>query len=426
VLYKKEEAMKKSFLFVVLVTLVSAQVTITRITISRKTESILTTLFEKLPERIEVFITSDSTYIIEATYKNQKMIQELTATEYRDLLAKKPPKLVILKNARVPYLLGQTSLGLFLYSWSLPVALELEDKNAAVVGLFTPLVYASIQYAWAKGRGISGGTAVGALMGGLEGVAHGALLFKSEKAIFPFSLSENIVDNVLGQTMGFTPGMHQRKFNHCFYGYYHYAALKTLVSDWDVWDDVEDIARIGTVLSLGEGYTSLLLSRSAEYLTYGDALFELRTAVMGAEIVPLILATFDLHREEQSDERIYAATSLVGHGLGYVLGQKLARRYNLSGAAGTMMWILPYLAHGATAGLVVLTESEGLAKSYPAIFLTMDLALTYFSYKVFAEKATEIGKVDVPNFNITVNPLCFVLKDKDARGIPFLTVSYKF
>lgn len=418
--------MKKLFLLVVLVTLVFAQEAITRITISRKTESILATLFEELPQRIEVFITSDSTYIVEAIYKDQKMIQELTPIEYRDLLEKKPPKLVILENARVPYLLGQTSLGLFLYSWSLPVALGLEDKGAVVVGLFTPLVYASIQYAWARGRRISGGTAFGALMGGVEGAVHGGLLFKSEEAIFPFSLSENMVDNVLGQTMGITPSMYQRKFNHCFYGYYHYAALKTLISGWDDWEYGEDMVQIGTVLSLGEGYTSLFLSKNAECLTYGDALFELRTAVIGAEVIPLILATFDLHREEQLDERIYAATSLAGHGLGYALGLKLTRKYDLSGAAGIMMWILPYLAHSATAGLVILTESEGFAKSYPVIFLTMDLALTYVSYKAFAKKAIEIGKVDVPNFNIAINPMCFVLKDRAARGVPFLTVSYKF
>ncbi len=418
--------MKKSFLLVVFITLVFAQEAITKIKIDRRTESILSALFEELPQRIDVFITSDSTYIVEGIYANQKAVHKLTPSEYHDLLKKEPAEMVTLENTRVSYLIGQTSLGLFLYSWAVPLGLGLEDKGAAVIGLFTPLIYASVHYGLTGGRRISGGAAYGAFMGGIEGAAHGGLLFKSEKGILPVSLSENILDNVLGQTMGFTPGMFQRKFNHCCYGYYHYAALKTFVVDWDDWDDLWDIAQIGTAVSLAEGYTSLLLSKNSENLTYGDALFELRTAVKGAEIIPLIITTFDLHREEQTDERIYAATSLVGHGLGYALGSRLTRQYDLSGAASTLIWILPYLAHGATGGLVVLTESEGFAKSYPAIFLTMDLALTYVCYNTFAEKATTIGKTDGPNFNIMVNPMCFVLKDKGAQGVPLLMVSYRF
>lgn len=418
--------MKKVFLFVLLITLIFAQEAITKIKIDRKTESILAALFEKLPERIEVFMTVDSTYIVEATYKDQKMIQELTPDEYRELQAQEPTEYVIFENARVPYLIGQTSFGLFLYSWSLPMALGLEDRGAAVVGLFTPIVYATAQYAWSKGRRISGGTAYGAFLGGVEGAVHGGLLFKSVRGIFPVSLTENIVDNVLGQTMGFTSGMFQRKFNHCYYGYYHYATVKTLVADWDNWEGGDDVAQLGTVASLGEGYASLFLSKNAEYLTYGDALFELRTAVMGAEVIPLLLATYDLHREEQSDERIYAAVSLAGHVLGYGLGLRLTRSHDLSGAAGIMMWIVPYLAHATTAGFGVLVDSEGFWKTYPTIFLLTDLSLTYLSYKAFAEEATAIGTLDAPKFNISINPMCFVLKDEHAHRVPFLTFSYRF
>lgn len=418
--------MKRVYLFVLCVTLIFAQEAVTKIEIGRKTESILVTLFEDLPQRIEVFITADSTYIVEATYKDQKIIQRLASDEYHELLTSEPPKHVVLENAWVPYLLGQTSLGLCVYSWSLPLALGLEGDGAAAVGLFTPIVYASIQYAWAKGRRISRATADGASMGGIEGAVHGGLLFLSERTIFPFSLAENIVDTYLGQTVGFTSGMYQRKFNHCFYGYYHYAAVRTLIVDWDDWEGGDDVAHMGSLVSLGEGYASLLLSKNVEYLTDGDALFELRTALMGAEAIPLLLATFDLHRDEQSDERIYAATSLAGHILGYRFGLGLSRRYDLSQAGGTYMWLLPYLAHGATAGLGVLIDSEGFWKTYPTIFLLTDFSLTYVFYKGFAEEAIEIGNSDVPRFNISVNPLCFVLNSELARRVPFLSFSYRF
>jgi len=276
---------------------------------------------------------------------------------------------------------------------------------------------------------VSGGAALGAYLGGIEGAVHGGVAFQSERAIFPVSLAENLADFALGQKMGFTPGMFQRKFNHCFYGYYHYVAGRTLAVGWendDVWEDSDDIAVIGTALSVLEGYTSLFLSRHSENLTYGDALFELRTAIIGAELVPLLMATYDLHREEQSNERIYAATSLAGYGLGYWLGRKLSRDYDLSGAAGVFTWLIPYLAHSATGGLIVLTESEDLARSYPAIFLAMDLPLTYFCYKIFAERSTKYSSADAPNFNVAVNPAYFLIKDRSQQNVPIVSVSYRF
>ena len=418
--------MKKLFILVVLAVLVFAQEAITKVKVSRKTESILASLFEKLPQRIDVFITLDSTYIVEAFYPSQKMVVKLTPLEYRDLLAIQHPKIITLENARVSYLIGQTSLGLGLYSWAIPMALGLEDKSAAVIGLFTPLLYASTHYFLTSGKRISSGSAFGAFMGGIEGAFHGGLLFNSVTGILPLSLGENILDNVLGQTRGFTPTMYQRKFSYCCYGYYHYVAIKSLISDWDDWDDRKDIGQIGTLISLGEGYTALFLSNNSTNLTYGDALFEFRTAILGAEALPLILATYDLHRDEQTNGRIYAVTSLIGHGLGYALGRKLTEKYDLSGTAGILTWIVPYLAHGTTAGLMVLAESEGLWKSYPVIFLTTDLALTYVCYKTFAEKTTKMGKADAHNFNIAVNPMCFMLKDKVGCKMPFLMVSYNF
>lgn len=421
--------MKRVLLLCVLVTLVFAQETLTRIEIDRPTQGKLATLFEKLPERIELYLTADSVYIVEATYADRRMVEELTADEYQILLATSPAKMVILENARLPHLIGQTLHGLGLYSWSLPLALGMEDKGAVTIGLFTPLVYTSAVFFLTSRMRVSGGAALGAYLGGIEGAVHGGVAFQSERAIFPVSLAENLADFALGQKMGFTPGMFQRKFNHCFYGYYHYVAGRTLAVGWendDVWEDSDDIAVIGTALSVLEGYTSLFLSRHSENLTYGDALFELRTAIIGAELVPLLMATYDLHREEQSNERIYAATSLAGYGLGYWLGRKLSRDYDLSGAAGVFTWLIPYLAHSATGGLIVLTESEDLARSYPAIFLAMDLPLTYFCYKIFAERSTKYSSADAPNFNVAVNPAYFLIKDRSQQNVPIVSVSYRF
>lgn len=421
---------KRVLLLCVLVTLVLAQETLTRIKIDRSTQGKLATLFEELPERIELYLTTDSIYIVEAMYADRRMVEELTADEYQALLKTRPVKMVILENARLPHLIGQTLHGLGLYSWSLPMALGMEDRGAVTIGLFTPLVYTSAVFFLTSRMRISGGAALGAYLGGIEGAVHGGVIFQSERAIFPVSLAENLADFALGQKMGFTPGMYQRKFNHCFYGYYHYIAGRTLAVGWendDVWrQDSDDIAMIGTVLSVFEGYTSLFLSRHSENLTYGDALFELRTAIIGAELVPLLMATYDLHRQEQSNERIYAATSLAGYGLGYLLGRKLSRDYDLSGTAGVFTWLIPYLAHSTTGGLIALTESEGLARSYPAIFLAMDLPLTYFCYKIFAERSTKYSGADVPNFNIAINPAYFLIKNRSQQNVPIVSISYHF
>ena len=421
--------MKKLVLITILISMVVAQGTFTLLKIDRKTEAKLATLFDDLPEHIDLYLSEDSIYTVEAIYGNRKLVEKLTPDEYRDIMAIETEKLVILENERVRHLINQTLLGLGIYSWSLPVALGIDDETGVAIGLFTPLVYTSFIYATTANTRISRGAAEGALLGGLAGAAHGGFLFRSERTIFVGSIAENLTDFVLGQTAGYTEGMFQRKFSHCIYGYYHYIAARTLAVGWEedeIFADGDDIAIFGSVLSLVEGYAALILSKNDDYLTYGDASFEFRTAIIGAEFAPLIMATFDLHRDEMTDERIYAATSLAGFGLGYIWGRKLSREYDLSETAASMTWLIPYLAHSATGGLIALTESEGLAKTYPVIFLAMDLPLTYICYKTFAERPTGYGSADMRRFNIAFNPAFFMLRDKINGNVPLVAMSYYF
>jgi len=421
---------KKYFFLMMVAMMVFAQENLTKVKTDRRVESNLSTLFETLPERIEVFVTSDSIYIIEAFFPDKKSVKKMTSAEYRDLVVRKPSKMVTLESAQISYLVGQTLLGLGLYSWSLPVMFSEDDfsEGSATIALLTPLLYTSTCFLLTKDRRISSGAAYGSFLGGMEGAFHGGLLFKSGRGIFPVSLAENILDFTLGQNMGFTPAMYQRKFNHCAYGYYHYYTVKTLFVGEDIWENNEDVMQLGSLLSLGEGYTSLYLSRNSENLTFGDALFELRLSALGAEALPLILATVDLNRNEWSDERVYAGLSLLGHGVGYLWGYKFTRDYDLPGAAGAMVWVLPYLAHATTGGLALLTDSEKFLDFYPAIYLGTDILLTFACYKAFAKKSTDVGKADVPNFNISINPMCFMFKDKDKNfgKMPFLMFSYNF
>jgi len=422
--------MRRFIILIIPAIMVFAQETFTKVKTDRKIESNLVKLFDPLPERIDVFMTSDSTYFIEANYLDKKLVKKMTSAEYRSLTLKTPTKMVTLEDAKIPYLVGQTFNSLSIYSWSLPVMFSEGDWNEgqAAIGLLTPLIYTSTCFLLTKDRRISSGAAYGSFLGGMEGAFHGGWIFKSARGIFPVSLAENILDFTLGQNMNLTPAMYQRKFNHCLYGYYHYYNTRTLLGGRNLWGDPYDFIQLGTILSLAEGYTSLFVSKNSEDLTFGDALFELRTSTIGAEALPLILWTIDLHRNENSDERVYAALSLVGHGVGYIWGNKLSRDYDLPGAAGVMTWLLPYLAHAAIGGIAVLVDNEGFLDTYPTIYLTMDVLLTSICYKTFAKKSIDVGKADFPNFNMSINPMCFVLKDKNKifENMPFLTFSYNF
>jgi hypothetical protein len=424
--------MKRFLLLMLPAIMVFAQETFIKVKTDRKIESNLVKLFDPLPERIDVFITPDSTYFIEAIYQGKKLVKKMTPDEYRRSTLKSPLKMVTLEDAKISYLVGQTFNSLSIYSWSLPVMFSEDDwsEGQAATALLTPLIYSSTCFLLTKNRRISSGAAYGSFLGGIEGAFHGGQLFKSVRAVFPFSLSENILDFTLGQKMGFTPAMYQRKFNHCAYGYYHYFAVKALFVGESIENDrINEDFQLGTFLSLGEGYSSLFFSQNSEDLTLGDALFELRMSTIGAEALPLILTTFDLHSNDiDIDERVYGGLSLLGHGVGYLWGNKLGRDYDLPAAASVMTWLLPYLAHAATGGIAILVDKEGFYDTYPAIYLTMDVLLTGICYKAFAKKSINMGKVDIPNFNMSINPMCFVLKDKNKtfENMPFLTFSYNF
>lgn len=58
----------------------------------------------------------------------------------------------------------------------------------------------------------------------------------------------------------------------------------------------------------------------------------------------------------------------------------------------------------------------------------MDVFLTYVCYNAFAEKSIKVGKAKTPDFNISINPKCFMLEEtnKNPVNMPFLTFSYHF
>jgi len=430
--------MKKIFLILLAGTLLFGQTEIlNKIKIDRRVQSLLAQRFESLPNRVELYITADSIYVAEAYYENQKVSLRISPDEYQEMLMTQAGQ-VILENARIPYLIGQSALSIGLYSWSLPVTIFTGggegitvDKTRLATGLFTPFVYSGALFLFTRNTRISSGAAYGSFMAGIEGAVHGGLLFNTGRAVFPGSLVENFTDFALGQRFGFTPGMFQRKLNHSVFAYGHLLAIYELAG---MEDDLDrpGFRQIGTGLSLAEGYASLYLSRNAQDLTYGDALFELRTMMIGSQTIPLILASVDLWNGAPSiDNKLYSATALAGFVAGYYLGYKLTSKYDISGPSGIFTYLIPYLAHGLTAGVGTLINSGVSSdyfywKAYPIIFSVVDIGLTAYVYKSMAKPQTQVGMRERGNFNFYLNPAALLTRNEIIRSMPIAGFQYNF
>lgn len=430
--------MKKIFLTLLAGALLFGQTEIlNKVRIDRRTESLLARRFESLPNRVELYITADSIYVAEGYYENQKVSLRFSADEYRVMLKTQTGQ-VILENARTPYLIGQSALSIGLYSWSLPVTIftgngssSSVDKARLATGLFTPFIYSGTLFFLTRNTRISSGAAYGSFLAGIEGAVHGGLLFNNERFVFPSSLVENFTDFALAQREGFTPGMFQRKFNHSLFAYGHVLAIYVLAGREDDLDR-SGYQQISTGLSLCEGYASLFLSRNAQDLSYGDALFELRTSIIGGQTIPLILASVDLWNGAPSiDNKYYSATALAGWVAGYYLGYKLTSKYDISGPSGIFTYLIPYLAHGLTAGTGVLISSDINSnyfywKAYPIIFSVVDIGLTAYVYKSMAKPQTQVGMRERGNFNFYLNPVPLFAKNEILRKMPICGVRYNF
>jgi len=431
--------MKKILLILLAGILLFGQVEIlNKVKIDRRIQSLIAQRFESLPDRVELYVTADSAYVAEAYYEMQKITLRLTSEEYRGILQDQTSQVRILENSRTSYLIGQSALSISLYSWSLPTTIFSQENNEVTIdrariaiGLFTPFVYSGTLFFLTRNTRISSGAAYGSFLAGIEGAAHGPLLFNTPRVIFPGSLVENFTDFALGQRFGITPGMFQRKFNHSLFAYGHLLAVYVLAGQEDKLDDT-GFRQIGTGLSLAEGYTSLYLSRNAQDLTFGDALFELRTSIVGSQTIPLILASVDLWNGASSiDNKIYSATALAGFVAGYYLGYKLTSKYDISGPSGIFTYLIPYLAHGLTAGTGTLINSGVSSdyfywKAYPIIFSVVDIGLTAYVYKSMAKPQTQLGMREKGNFNFYLNPAPLFTKNEIIRSMPIAGFQYNF
>uniref|UniRef100_A0A7C4YF35 Uncharacterized protein n=1 Tax=candidate division WOR-3 bacterium TaxID=2052148 RepID=A0A7C4YF35_UNCW3 len=337
---------------------------------------------------------NDSSYVLMFNYyKNYVNIKYLPYEEFYSRVITPTSTSVIYENKRVEYLIGQTILGIGLYSWSLPVFIfpeNYEDAEIAIAtGLTFPLIYFLGNFFITGHLNIPSSQAYASFLGGVSGAVHGYFLFIDTRFIFPFSISENFIDGYLCRKNGISMGVYQNKFNHNIYGYYHYIITKTLFTD--KFDLTKKDYSISSILSLIEGYLNLFLFKDEKNITLGDALFELRATALGSEFIPALLWTYDNFNNYDLSARLYAGSSILGHIAGYYIGRRLTMKNDISFVTSALTYLIPALAHLFTAGVGQLLGKDYF-RVYPTIFITTDIGLTYLVYRSFKDFGVETSR----------------------------------
>ncbi len=339
-------------------------------------------LFPSQPDTLQVYQTGSHQYWIEALYPQEKLVWKLSAREYRRFLAGLPLDTTRTID-RLAYVGGQTVVALSIYPWAVPTALtpEAEDptRGAVALGLISPLLWSvgSAVYAWRAPVTLAQGYA--GFWGGVIGAFHGGNIINSARGCFLGSVTGNLLNQYLARRYDLSLGAIQRLANGQIYGYYHYLMLESLLHlTFEAGSLVPH--RIATTLSVAEGYADLFLSRNDATLTLGDALFELRTAIIGGELLPALLLSYDLARDTLSSPRLYAGLSLAGNAAGMVLGRYLSRRYDLSVPGALLTYLVPSLAHTFTSGLMVLLRPDPAV--YPVLFIGTEVGITALTYRL--------------------------------------------
>ncbi len=356
------------------------------------------TLQRVLPEAdtVQVFQTSRGSYWVEAQYADgTRRVHQLSAGQYRRLLQGFP--LQALQTAslaeRFAFVGGQAVVALVVYPWAVPMMFTPESQafstGAKALGLLSPLLWTtgSALYAWNQPVPLS--QAYAGFWGGLFGAFHGGMVVNSGRGSFPGSLLGNLANQYLARRYHLSLGSIQRLVNGQLYGYYHYLMLKSLLNlSFEPGSVVP--YRIATTLSVTEGYAELLISRNDTAVTLGDALFELRTALIGAEALPSLLLAYDLYRGEVTSSRVYAGLSLLGHGVGWLLGRYLSRRYDVSVPGALLTYLAPGLSQTFASGFMELLRPSPSVR--PVLFIATEVGVTALTYRL-------VRQVPVPRYS---------------------------
>ncbi len=260
------------------------------------------------------------------------------------------------KDYRLYHTAMQGLVGLTLYSWLVPTTLNLEDKTAAVTGLWTPVFWAGGQYIMAKASGrVSLPQVLMAGAGAYNGLAHGFIFAPTSeyddrpKATWglTFSLIENIGNFYLAKVTKPTPGVTIRFILQGLNGYAQGAALAEIVSSRD---DDNVIAMHSIMSGYGSYFGSLAVQDT--WTTAGDAIFEyVSSNILGTSLLLLLSS-------DESSSQSAATSFLIGNYAGYAAGLVLSHERDISLGGALVTLVAPGLLNGLILGTLILTDAS--------------------------------------------------------------------
>lgn len=291
------------------------------------------------------------------------------------------------KDYRLYHTAMQGFVGLTLYSWLVPTALNLEDKTAAVTGLWTPVFWAGGQYIMAKASGrvrLSQVLMAGA--GAYNGLAHGSMFAPTSeyddrpKATWglTFSLMENIGNFYLARATNPTPGVTIRFILQGLNGYAQGAALADIVNS----RDGNNVMAMHSIIS---GYGSYFGSLAVQdtWTTAGDAIFEyVSSNVLGTSLFLLFSS------EKDYNPRAAATSFLIGNYAGYAAGLVLSHERDISLGGALVTLVAPCLLNGLILGTLILTDASPETSMHVMGVL---LPVTVYGMYYILSNKTEIG-----------------------------------
>ncbi len=277
-------------------------------------------------------------------------------------------------SGRTFHTISQTLLGFSLYSWSFPSLFELKGNAAGAVGLLTPVAW--FGYSLYSAKNISYPEALAGFLGGISGALQGYYVVSDVKGVFPLSMTSNFLDLYIVRKTGIYPGIIFRKSVNSYNSFYEANMLNLIITGRGL---SENGMRGAALYSLLKSYGTFLLFRNSKNVTEGDALFEAKLQILGAEFLPLIL------HNVQMEGQVRALTSFLGYAAGYGVGLKLSEDRDLSFGNALIIAFSPALASSLVGGLTLLF-TEDIPDEMLSLYPVVDLGLTYLLYRNFSRR----------------------------------------
>ncbi len=384
-----------------------------------------------------LFERPDATFVLELYYRREgslfKQRRLLSASEVDDLRRRVSARILELRpralqdlSGRPRFLVRTFLLSYGFYSWGIPLALDLQGRAAQVSALLTGSAGFLAPFSLTNKRPVSQTAASFSGHLGTTGIAHGVLLnellFGSEGSARG-ALALAVAGSMSGVAGGFALG-HRSDLSAGS------AEVISLGGDYGLLMGLGSAHLLGildenhrrqfaasALIGSGLGYLGgRSLARRHAY-TRGDAEVLSTVAVLGAFTAA---ATVKLAGVEA--EKAYSAAAMVGSVAGVTLGHTRLRDLDFTTGEARMMLLGAvggYLMGGA-AGLLV---AEGNERAMIALVALGSVGGFWFTGRTIAAQARDSGE---SAWDVYLTPQNLIAAHSPSFALPFFTCRYRF